>query len=166
MLLNARAVFKASEEVHLRKLLTWPQASRWEGGYFSTITAQEPFDAKRVNAALDAYDRAFPKGRYAADILGYRAAVALRLREWKTALALSIQQLNDPEREDLQAGAAERIAELFNQLADERHRADVLPVIKADPKARGLLAKYLAFESTAHPLRYMGAWLRGQLVAK
>ncbi len=166
LLLQARAVYKGSEEVQLRKLLTWPQASRWEGGLFSTITAQEPFDAKRVRAALDAYDKAFPKGRYAADILGYRAAIALRLREWKTALALSVQQLGDEEREDLQAGAAERIAEIFNQLTDERSRDEVLPVIKADPKARELLAKYLAYESTAHPLRYMGAWLRAQLAAK
>lgn len=166
LLLNARAVFKASEEVRLRKLLTWPQAGRWEGGYFSTITAQEPFDAKRVSAALDAYDAAFPKGRYAADIRSYRASVALRQREWKTALEMSVRQLGDAEREDLQAAGAERIAEIFNQLADDRYRADVLPVIKADPKARALLGKYLAFESTAHPLRYMGAWLRGQLAAK
>jgi len=166
LLLNARAVFKASEEVHLRKLLTWPQAPRWEGGYFSTVTAQEPFEAKRVRAALDAYDAAFPKGRYAADIRSYRAAVALRLREWKTALEMSVRQLTDAEREDLQGAAAERIAALFNQLADERYRADVLPIIKADPKTRELLEKYLAVESTAHPLRYMGAWLRGQLAAK
>jgi outer membrane protein assembly factor BamD (BamD/ComL family) len=166
MLLHARAVFKSSEEVSLRKLLTWPQAPRWEGGYFSTMTAQEPFDAKRVQAALDAYDKAFPAGRYAADIRSYRAAVALRLRDWKTALTMSVQQLSDPARVDLHAAAAERIADLFNQLSDETYRADVLAVVKAQPKGRELLAQYLAFESTAHPLRYMGGWLRAQLAAK
>jgi len=166
MLLNARAVFKATEAVHLRKLLTWPQAARWEGGYFSTVTAQEPFDANRVRAALEAYDKAFPKGRYAADIRSYRAGVALRVRDWKTALEMSVQQLTDEDREDLQAAGTERVGEIFHQLTDERSRADVLAVIKTHPMGRELLTQYLAFESTAHPLRYMGAWLRTQLAAK
>ncbi len=166
LLLHARAVFKASEEVHLRKWLTWPQAPRWEGGFESTITAQEKFDARRVSAALDAYDKAFPDGRYSEDIRSYRAALALRLRDWKTALDLTAAQLEDANREDLQPAAAQRLDALFRQLADERYRADLLPVIKAHPKGRELLAKYLAFETGAHPLRYMGAWLRERLAGK
>ena len=109
MLLHARAVFRASEEVALRKWLTWPQAPRWEGGYTRTVTAQEPFDARRVQAALDAYDKAFPEGRYAADIRSYRGGVALRLRDWKTALDMTVAQLDDSDREDLQDAAAERL---------------------------------------------------------
>ena len=165
-LLHARAVFKASEEVPLRKFVTWPQAPRWEGGNETLLTAQEPFEAKRVQAALDAYDKEFPNGRYAADIRSYRAGVAQRQRDWKTALALSAAQLEDTEREDLRGAAARRLVELFNQLTDERTRPEVLAEIKANPKARDLLAKYLAFESTAHPLRYMGGWLRTQLASK
>jgi outer membrane protein assembly factor BamD (BamD/ComL family) len=166
LLLHARAVFKSSEEVHLRKWLTWPQAPRWEGSFVSTVTSQEPFDAKRVRAALDASDKAFPGGRYAGDIRSYRAALALRLRDWKTALDLTAAQLDDTGREDLRPAAARRLDDIFRQLADERYRADLLAAIKAHPRGSELLTKYLAFEAGAHPLRYMGAWLRTQLAAK
>ena len=37
------------------------------------------------------------------------------------------------------------------------------PAIKVHPRGVELLLKYLAYESTAHPLRYMSAWLREQV---
>jgi TolA-binding protein len=166
MLLRARAVYRASAEVALRNFVKWPQGARWEGGYLSTVTAQEPFDSKRVLAALDAYDRAFPKGRYAADIRDYRAEVALRLHDWKPALEMTLAQFDDAKRPDLRLAAATRLGELFSQLADERYRADLLPAIKAQPRGRALLTQYLAFESTAHPLRYLGVWLREELAKR
>ena len=143
MLLHARAVFQSSKQVVMKKPVTWPQGARWEGGYEISVSSQEPFEAKRVLAALDAYDRAFPHGRYAEDIRDCRAAVALRMHDWKTALELTVAQF-----------------------ADERHRADLLPVIKANRRGRELLAKYVAAESDAHPLHYMKAWLREPLAAK
>ena len=97
-------------------------------------TQREPFDAKRVLATFDAYDRAFPEGRYAADIRNYRAAVALRLRDWKTALELTVAQLDDKDCAGLHGDAARRLGELFTQLTDERYRADLLPVIKASKR--------------------------------
>ncbi len=166
LLLHARAVYRSSEEMTLRNYMPWPQGTRWEGGYVSTVSAQEPFDAKRVRAALDAYDRAFPEGRYAADIRDCRAAVALRLREWKTALALTAEQLADEGRVDLHQAAAWRLGELFSQLADERYRADLLRVIQAHPRASELLLKYLAFDSDVHPLRYLSGWLRAQFAQR
>ena len=117
-------------------------------------------------AALEAYDRAFPHGRYAADIRDMRAAVALRTREWKAALELAVAQFDDKDAGALFGAAANRLGEIFAQLADEKHRADLLPAIKASPRGRELLAKYLADESDAHPLRYMKAWLREQVAAK
>ena len=43
----------------------------------------------------------------------------------------------------------------------------MLPAIKANPKAAAtLLIKYLDLRIDAHPLRYMGVWLREQLAAK
>jgi len=176
LLLEARATFRSSEEVPVRNLVTWPQATRWEGGYVTTWSAQEAFDAKRVQAALDAYDHAFPNGRYAADIRDYRAAVAMRLHEWKPALEMTLAQVSDPHRPDLQDPADERLAALFDKLADERYRAEILPVIKANPRARQLLLMYLNWPPPAkeaweeigvgvHPLRYLAAWLREQLGA-
>ena len=166
LLLHARAVYQSSKEVVMKKPVTWPQGARWEGGYELSVSSQEPFEAKRVLAALDAYDRAFPRGRYAADIRDLRAAVALRTRDWKTALELTVAEFNDKDAGALFGAAANRLGDIFAQLADEKFRADLLPAIKASPRGRELLAKYLADESDAHPLRYMKAWLREQLAAK
>ncbi|MEP6669468.1 MAG: hypothetical protein ABJF10_09965 [Chthoniobacter sp.] len=166
MLLHARAVYRGSEQIELPKMVTWPRASRWEGGNEPTLTQQEPFDAKRVLAALDAYDKAFPHGRYAADIRSYRAAVAVRQHDWKTALELSIAQLAGHENSALNAETANRLGDLFAQLADERYRADVLAAIKDNKRAKELLLKYLAYESDTHPLLYLKSWLREQLAAK
>ncbi len=165
LLLEARAIFRGSEEMPFRNSVTWPQGARWEGGYVTTVASQEPFDARRVGAALDAYDLAVPKGRYAPDIRDYRAAVALRLRDWKSALEMTIAQMDDTLRQDLQEPAALRLGTIFDQLADERYRADLVPVIKANPRARTLLLKYLADDFNAHPLRYLAAWLREQVGA-
>jgi hypothetical protein len=163
MLLHARAVYQSSKEVVMKKYVTWPQGARWEGGYELSFSSQEPFDAKRVAAALDAYDRAFPKGRYAADIRDLRASLALRQREWKTALDLSLAQFDAMDDDSLSIHAGDRLGDLFATLADERYRADVLPVIKANPRARELLQQYLTGDN---PLRYMHAWLREQMAAK
>ena len=164
-LLHARAVFQSSKEVVMKKFVTWPQAGRWEGGYELSSTSQEPFEAKRVLAALDAYDRV-PGGRYMDDILDYRGAVLLRMHDWKTALALTIEQFDDPNAGALRASAANRLGDIFAQLADERYRADLLPAIKASQRGRELLATYLADKADAHPLRYMKTWLSEQLAAK
>jgi outer membrane protein assembly factor BamD (BamD/ComL family) len=166
LLLHARAVYRASEQVALKKSVTWPRAPRWEGGNEPTLTQQEPFDAKRVLAALDAYDQAFPKGRYASDIRNYRAAVEFRLQHWKPALALTLAQLDGQENRGLDGEAANRLGDIFAQLADERDRADLLAAIKENPRARAMLEKYLAAESDQHPLLYMKSWLRQQLAAK
>ena len=166
LLLHARAVFQSSKEVVLKKDVSWPQGARWEGGYELSSTSQEPFEAKRVLAALAAYDRAFPQGRYAADILDCRAAVRLRMRDWKAALALTIEQCDDPKAGALRTSAANRLGDIFRQLADERYRADLLPVIKASPRGRELLVTYLAADADAHPLRYLKTWLRGKLAAQ
>ena len=163
MLLHARAVFQSSKEVVLKKPVSWPQGARWEGGYELSSTSQEPFEAKRVLAALDACDRAFPQGRYAADIRDSRAAVALRMHDWKAALALSIAQFDDPSAGALRTSAANRLGDFFAQLADERYRAEALAAIKASKRGRELLATYLAAEADAHPLRYMKVWLAEQL---
>ena len=166
LLLHARAVYRSSEQIELPREVTWPQAARWEGGIEKHFTQQEPFDAKRVLATLDAYDRAFPKGLYATDIRNYRAAIALRQHEWKAALDLTLAQLSEKANPGLNEEAGDRLGEIFAQLADERYRQDVLSVIKGNKQAREYLEKYLAYESDIHPLLYMKGWVREQLAAK
>jgi len=170
LLMEARAVYRASEDITIPKLVTWPQAPRWEGGYEDFHTQQEPFDEKRVTATFDAYDHAFPKGRYAADIRACRAAVAFRLHDWKNALTLSIAQLTDHADPSLVPEAADRLGDVFAQLADEHFRADILAAIQSVPRAREFLAQYLApgedYPIRDNPLRYMKSWLREQLAIK
>jgi TolA-binding protein len=169
-LMEARAAYRASEDVAVRKLVTWPQAARWEGGFEVFHTRQEPFDETRVIAKFDAYDRAFPHGRYAADIRVYRAAVALRLHDWKNALALSIAQLEDHADPSLDVEAANRLGDLFALLADEHFRADILSAIQIVPRAKDFLARYIApneeLPLRENPLHYMNGWLREQLAIK
>ncbi len=165
LLLEARAVFRASEQKPVLVPATWPQLPAWDGGFLTTLIAQEPFDAKRVRAALDAYDREFPKGRYTADIRDYRAAVAFRLHEWKPALEMTVATLQEP-RVDLHGAAGRRLGALFALLADERYRADLVPIIKANPHGRELLLKYLDAEGYDHPLRCLSTWLRGQVAKR
>jgi hypothetical protein len=166
MLLYARAVYRNSEQIALPKTVTWPQAPRWEGGNQPTLTQREAFDPKRVLGALDAYDKAYPHGRYAADIRNYRAAVALRQHEWKAALDLTLAQLDGQENPGLNHEAADRLGDLFAHLADERDRIDVLATIKENKRAKELLEAYLAFDSDQHPLLYMKTWVRQQLAGK
>ena len=166
MLLSARAVFRASQQIALRKLVMWPQGARWEGGYEFRYTQQEPFDAKRVLGALDEYDRAFPKGLYGPDIRNYRAAVAFRQHEWKTSLDLTIAQLKDQANPGLNEEAANRLGDLFAQLADERYRTDVLAAIKENIRSQEYLVKFLADNSDTNPLLYLKSWVREQVAAK
>lgn len=166
LLLQARAVFRGSEQISLQKIVNWPRASRWEGGNEPTLTQQVPFEPKTVLAALDAYDREFPGGQYAADIRLYRATVAFRQHDWKTAIDLSIAQLDGQTSPALSGKAANRLGDVFAQLADERYRMDLLPVIKANKRARELFEKYLATESDTHPLLYLKGWLREQLAGR
>ena len=166
LLLHARAVYRSSEQISLKKIVNWPRASRWEGGDEPTLTQQERFDPKTVLAALDAYDHAFPHGRYASDIREYRAAVAFRQHDWKTAIDLSLAQLDGHDNIALNTKAADRLGNVFAQIADERYRLDVFAAIKENKHARELFEKYLALEDDAHPLLYMKTWVRQQLAAK
>ncbi len=165
-LLYARAVFRASEDIRLRKLVSWPQGARWEGGYEFRHTQQEPFDAKRVLAALDAYEHAYPNGRYAPDIRNYRAEVAVRLHDWKPALNLTIDQLTGHANPGITPETIGRLNRIFALLADEQYRADIVVAIKENKAAQGYLKKYLADDNASNPLLYLKVWLRQELGLK
>ena len=166
LLLHARALYHSSRPTVFKKEVTWPAAPRWEGGYLPAVQQLEAFEPKRILAMLDQYDREFPRGLYSGEIRDYRAAVALRRREWKPALEWTLAQLDDAARPALQVNAANRLGQLFAQLADERHRADILIAIKPNRRARERLAEYLDHDSGIHPLASMRTWMREQIGAK
>jgi hypothetical protein len=126
---------------------------------------REAFDPKRVLGALDEYDREFPKGRYSADVRNLRAMTFWRMHDWPRALDLTLAQLEDKSKPDLQPEAALRLANIFADLAQAEYRADVLDAIRTRPAAISELKVFLAKGPTdrAHPLRYLGSYLGDQL---
>ena len=126
---------------------------------------QEPFQPKRVLGALDAYEREFPKGRYAADIRNFRAMALWRMHDWGKTLDLTLAQADDESQEDLQPEADLRLANIFADLAHAEYRADLLDAIRSRPAAMLRLKLFLtkAPKERAHPLRYLVSYLNDQL---
>jgi TolA-binding protein len=126
---------------------------------------REAFDPKRVLGTLDEYDREFPNGRYAADVRNLRAMTLWRMHDWPRALDLTLAQLVDKSKPDLQPEAAVRLANIFADLAQAELRADLMDAIRSRPAAMTQLKVFLAKAATdrAHPLRYLGSYLSDQL---
>jgi len=126
---------------------------------------REAFDPKRVLGTLDEYDREFPNGRYAADVRNLRAMTLWRMHDWPPALDLTLAQLDDKSKPDLQPEAAVRLANIFAELAQADLRADLMDAIRSRPAAMTQLKVFLAKAATdrAHPLRYLGSYLSDQL---
>ncbi len=119
--------------------------------------SQEPFDAKRVLAALDDYDHAYPKGRYAADIRNFRGATLWRMGEWQDALKETLTQITDKEHPELQSEASVRLANIFAELSRPDHRPGVVAAIHTNSAALPYLQAYAAAanKSFGHPMRYL-----------
>jgi len=126
---------------------------------------REPFDPKRVLGALDDYDREFPHGRYTAENRNLRAMTLWRMREWGQALDLTVAQLGDGSKLDLQPEAAARLASIFSALAQAEDRVDLIAAIRSRPPALLRLKQFLekGAGDRAHPLRYLGSYLNDQL---
>lgn len=171
-LLLARAVHWLSTPLlttlELRVEGTAPPNVGDEAGDYRTVVKtywREKFDPARAAEPLDGYDREFPGGQYAADIRDYRASVARLKGDWSLAIDLTLDQVDDASHPDLQPEAAVRLANLFAELADQEHRADMLATIRSRPRAIERLRQYLTTTWTKrdHPLRYLGAYLSDQL---
>ena len=126
---------------------------------------KEPFDPRRVTPAFDDYDREFPNGRYAADIRDMRAATLWRLGQWDKALDLTLAQIADRNPGELLEDAETRLANIFAELANVKHRPQVLQAIRARPACVPYLAAYVgaATNDRAHPLRYLQRYLSDEL---
>ncbi|MEY2496469.1 MAG: hypothetical protein QOD12_25, partial [Verrucomicrobiota bacterium] len=126
---------------------------------------REAFDSKRVLGALDDYDREFPRGRYAAENRNLRGMTVWRMHQWGPALDLTLAQLDDKSKPDLQPEAAVRLANILADLAQAEYRADLIDAIRSRPAAILRLKQFLEKgpKDRSHPLRYLGAYLGDQL---
>lgn len=129
---------------------------------------REPFDPKRVLGALDDYDREFPQGRYAAENRNLRAMTLWRMHDLGPALDMTLAQLEDGSKLDLQPEAAVRLANIFADLAHAEYRADLIDAIRSRPPALLRLKAFLEKgpNDRAHPLRYLASYLNDQLKLK
>lgn len=125
----------------------------------------ERFEPGAMLKAIDAYEKEFPHGRYGAEIRNYRGTVAWRRFDYGAALDLTIAQLDDETHPDLRGEGAVRLANIFADLRDAKHRRAVLAALKARPSAVAKLKLYLnvAPEHANHPLRCMRRYLGDQL---
>lgn len=166
LLLHAKALSLGMKTRVFDRAASWPAAPRWEGGSNPMTTEQIPFDARRLKRALDQYDKEFPGGRYAKEIRDFRGTMAVRTRDWKTALGTTVAQLDDVAKPSLQDDAGERLTEIFNKLSDETVRPELLEAIKANKRARERLAEVVEGGGGNAMFVCMTAWLREQLAAQ
>ena len=159
-LLLARAVFMQSRPYYyFPEPLTRPSRS--------SISASRSIPSG-FSRRSNAYDREFPQGHYAAEIRNFRAYTAWRMGDWGKALDLTLPQLSDTTKPDLQPEASLRLANIFADLADAKKRSGLIEAIRARPEAIKRLAEDLqpASEHRSHPLRFLETYLSDQLGLK
>jgi TolA-binding protein len=166
LLLHAKALHYGMKTQVFDRVAAWPVASRWEGSANPLTSEQIPFNRARLKGALDQYDKEFPRGRYAKEIRHFRGALALRARDWKTAVETTIAQLDDTEKPSLQPDASERLEAIFDELSDDAARPELLAVIKANPQARKRLMEMIEDGGGNAMFTCLTAWLREQMVAR
>jgi hypothetical protein len=125
----------------------------------------EPFHPEALLKAMADYEKEFPKPRYEAEMRNYRGIVAWRKFDYGPALELTIAQLDDKDHPDLRNEGAVRLANIFADLRDAKHRGAVLAALKTRPAAVAKLKLYLdvAPQNAGHPLRCMHKYLGDQL---
>ncbi len=91
-----------------------------------------------------------------------------RMHDWGPALDLTLAQLADKSKPDLQPEAALRLANIFADLAQAEYRADLIAAIRSRPQALLRLKAFLEKGPTdrSHPLRYLASYLNDQLKLK
>ncbi len=161
-LLYARALYAASRPTLREKFAVWPESGHFAGGNIITTQRQQPFDPRKIGAALNAYDREFPQGRYAAEILNLRGLLAWRTQDWPLAFDLTLRTLGDDHNQNLQEEAGKRLTSIFvDGLTDETERMPCLQAIKARPDVAAKLKDYLP--ESPYALRILRSWLLAQL---
>ena len=157
-LLYARAIYDASRPRLVQQFAVWPQSGTFASQFLSIPQRVEPFDPARLGSALNAYNKEFPQGRYAADIRNLRGLLAWRTQDWTIALDLTLKTLADKDAPDLQPEAALRLANIFSDgLTDDTERFHLVAAIRAQPGATEKLRAYL--KVCDEPLRSLKNWL-------
>ena len=124
-------------------------------GYWGLTRPRTPeAETPKALAAIEAYEKEFPHGRYAAEMRLWRGALALDRREWVEALTLLNATLDDREHRDLQVDAAMNLADTAE---DHESIQDIRAAMAAD-KSLSAAAKEVTIVA-----RNGRVWLRGHV---
>ncbi|WP_395744029.1 hypothetical protein [Prosthecobacter sp.] len=121
-----------------------------------------PFDRAAVTAALDAYDREFPQGRYHWDVRLMRGIAAAEARDWSAAVGHLVAVLENREQRGLHLDASNNLGALFLELLTPDQRLAVMGAVKSTPGAWEKLRLFIHSPTCGWRLRVLQEWLETQ----
>jgi hypothetical protein len=121
-----------------------------------------PFDRAAVTAALDAYDREFPKGRYHWDVLLMRGIAAAEVRDWSAAVRHLLAVLENAEQRSLHLDASNNLCAIFMELLTPEQRPAIMEAVKSTPGAWQKLDNFIHSPTCGWRLRVLADWLETQ----
>ena len=161
-LLYARALYAESRPRVRERFTVWPQTGHFASGTIIVTHQQQAVEPQKIGAALNAYDREFPHGRYADDIRNLRGLLAWRTQDWHLAVDLTLQTMAEARDPSLQHDALRRLQNVFvDGLTDETERRACLAAIRSRPAAVKQLREFLP--KSPYPLQVLRSWLLAQL---
>jgi hypothetical protein len=138
----------------------WPAAPIWGGYKRMVVERDKPFDTAPIFAALDEYDRLYPKGRYAAEIRLMRGGASIDSGDYATAITNLTGILDDSTKRDLHFDASLELAECFSRLADDTQRPRILSALRDQPRGIFYLRHFVQSETLGALLRPLEAYFR------
>jgi hypothetical protein len=140
--------------------INWPEAPLLDGYRTIGIAQKQPFEAAPVFAALDAYETEFPNGRYSAEMRLWRGAAAINTANWKLALKLLTETLDDPSKPDLHLDAALNLANIFCRLLDQPEaRGPIIEAMAENASAQKRLKQFMESDTPGARLRCLEGYL-------
>lgn len=120
------------------------------------------FDRAAVTAALDAYDREFPQGRYHWDVLLMRGIAAAEMNDWPVAMRHLVGVLENAEQRSLHLDASNNLCAIFMELLTPEQRPAIIEAVKSTPGAWQKLDTFIFSPTCGWRLRVLLDWLETQ----
>lgn len=120
------------------------------------------FDRASVTAALDAYDREFPEGRYHWDVLLMRGIAAAEAQDWPAALRHLVSVLDNADQRSLHLDASNNLCAIFMELLTPQQRPSIVQAVKATRGAWKKLETFILSPTCGWRLRVLQGWLETQ----
>jgi len=130
-------------------------------GYKRLIRSPEADQATlhALTKELDAHEKRFPGGRYRADILVLRGAIAEQSRDYPMALKAFAEVLADPAHPELRMNAALYFSEVSLLLLDKNERPFVAAAFRSERTAMPFLKNLSHGDTCLFRLRPLMEWL-------